>query len=226
MERTAMTKLTAEELKGYTKEDMIALVMQMQEALAVSNAKQFGRKSETMECLGQVSLFNETEMYADASVPEATAKKAHGKKKAGKQKENVSRLPLRVQNHELPEEELVSVFGENGWKRLPDKVYLKVEYLPARQECVEHHIALYAGIRKEDRQKTVVQTPHPVEVLEKSLATSSLIACILHYEYEVCKRHPALPYGAGVCAQRPCHLPRQHGELDDLFHGALFQPHV
>lgn len=29
--------------------------MQMQEALAVSNAKQFGRKSETMECLGQVS---------------------------------------------------------------------------------------------------------------------------------------------------------------------------
>ena len=141
-----MTKLTAEELKGYTKEDMIALVMQMQEALAVSNAKQFGRKSETMECLGQVSLFNETEMYADASVPEATAKKAHGKKKAGKQKENVSRLPLRVQNHELPEEELVSVFGENGWKRLPDKVYLKVEYLPARQECVEHHIALYAGI--------------------------------------------------------------------------------
>lgn len=109
-----MTKLTAEELKGYTKEDMIALVMQMQEALAVSNAKQFGRKSETMECLGQVSLFNETEMYADASVPEATAK----------------------------------------------------------------------------------------------------------------KRHPALPYGAGVCAQRPCHLPRQHGELDDLFHGALFQPHV
>ena len=89
-----MTKLTAEELKGYTKEDMIALVMQMQEALAVSNAKRFGRKSETMECLGQVSLFNEAEMYADASVPEATAKKAHGKKKAGKQKENVSRLPL------------------------------------------------------------------------------------------------------------------------------------
>lgn len=28
-----MTKLTAEELKGYTKEDMIALVMQMQERL-------------------------------------------------------------------------------------------------------------------------------------------------------------------------------------------------
>lgn len=90
-------------------------------------------------------------MYADASVPEATARKAHGKKKAGKQKENISRLPLRVQNHELPEEELVSVFGENGWKRLPDKVYLKVEYLPARQECVEHHIAIYAGVRKEDK---------------------------------------------------------------------------
>ena len=51
-----MPKLTAEELKNYTKEDMIALVMQMQEALAISRAKQFGRKSETMECLGQVPL--------------------------------------------------------------------------------------------------------------------------------------------------------------------------
>ena len=161
---------------------MITLVMQMQEALAVSNAKQFGRKSETMECLGQVSLFNEAEMYADASVPEAAAKKAHGKKKAGKQKENVSRLPLRVQNHELPEEELVSVFGENGWKRLPDKVYLKVEYLPARQECVEHHIAIYAGIRKEDRQKTVVQAPHPVEVIEKSLATLNCTPFVRQYD--------------------------------------------
>ena len=79
-------------------------------------------REQGMECLGQVSLFNEAEMYADASVPEATAKKVHGKKKVGKQKENVSRLPLRVQNQELPEEELVSVFGENGWKRLPDKV--------------------------------------------------------------------------------------------------------
>ena len=78
---------------------------------------------------------------------------------------------------------MVSVFGENGWKRLPDKVYLKVEYLPARQECVEHHIAIYAGVRKEDRQKTVVQAPHPVEVIEKSLATSSLIACIMNMKY-------------------------------------------
>lgn len=39
-----MTKLTAEELKGYTKEDMIALVMQMQEALAVSNANSLAEK--------------------------------------------------------------------------------------------------------------------------------------------------------------------------------------
>lgn len=48
---------------------------------------------------------------------------------------------------------------------------------------MEHHIAIYAGIRKEDRQKTVVQAPHPVEVIEKSLATSSLIACIMNMKY-------------------------------------------
>lgn len=183
MEKTGMTKLTVDQLKSYSKEDMIALVMQMQEALAVSKAKQFGRKSETMECLGQVSLFNEVELYADVSAPEATVKKPHGKKKTGKQKENVSRLPVDVQNHELSEEELISVYGENGWQRLPDKVYLKVEYLPSQQKCVEHHIAVYAGVRKEDQQKIVMQAPHPVEVIEKSLATASLIACIMNMKY-------------------------------------------
>ena len=97
-----MTKLTAEELKGYSKEDMIALVMQMQEALAVSNAKQFGRKSETMECLGQVSLFNEAEMYADASVPEATAKKVHGKRRPASRKKTSPDCPCAYRTTSFP----------------------------------------------------------------------------------------------------------------------------
>lgn len=118
----------------------------------------------------------------------------------------------------------IEVFGGAGWVLFGREPSSKV--MEVFNDYDAELVNIYRCIRKEDRQKTVVQTPHPVEVIEKSLATSSLIACILHYEYEVCKRHPALPYGAGVCAQRPCHLPRQHGELDDLFHGALFQPHV
>ena len=97
-----MTKLTAEELKGYSKEDMIALVMQMQEALAVSNAKQFGRKSETMECLGQVSLFNEAEMYADASVPKRPLRKYMAKRRPASRKKTSPDCPCAYRTTSFP----------------------------------------------------------------------------------------------------------------------------
>ena len=67
-----MKRYTASELNQLSKEDMINLVMQLQkqnaffeERLAASNAVRFGRKTETLEALGQLSLFNEVVATAD-----------------------------------------------------------------------------------------------------------------------------------------------------------------
>ena len=88
-------------------------------------------------------------------------------------------IPFRTENHELSDEELTEIFGENGWKRLPDDVYRKQEYHPAPNEVVEHHVAIYAA-RKDD---WIVRVPHPAELLVHSVATSSLVAAIMNAKY-------------------------------------------
>ena len=55
------------ELNNMSKEDLIALVMANQEAIslfeeriAMMQSQQFGRKTERIECLDQMSIFKET----------------------------------------------------------------------------------------------------------------------------------------------------------------------
>ena len=146
-----MKRYTASELNQLSKEDMINLVMQLQkqnaffeERLAASNTARFGRKTETLEALGQLSLFNEVEAAADekAVEPVLTGKTSR-KKTKGKRQQDLSKLPRTVVSHELSDAELKEVFGTNKWTRLADEVYCKVEYHPAWQEVLEHRVAVY-----------------------------------------------------------------------------------
>ena len=67
------------------------------------------------------------------------------KKKKGKRKEDLSSLPVETISHTLSEEELTDIFGENGWKQLPDETYMRVKVEPAKYTVEEHHICVYAG---------------------------------------------------------------------------------
>lgn len=186
-----MRQYTASELNKLSKEDMIDLVMQLQrqnalfaERLAVSNANRYGRKSETMEVLGQIGLFNEAEATADETAKEPNlGQRKSGKKSKGKRQQDLSKLPRKVITHELSEEELKAVFGTNQWKRLDDEVHCKVEYHPAWQEVHEHHIAVYVGKKKDSNDRTVVRGEHGVELIEKSIATPSLVAAVMNGKY-------------------------------------------
>lgn len=186
-----MKRYTASELNQLSKEDMIRLVMQLQkqnaffeERLAASNAARFGRKTETLEALGQLSLFNEVEAAADekAAEPVLTGKTS-GKKQKRKRQQDLSKLPRTVVPHELSDAELKEVFGTNKWTRLADEVYCKVEYHPAWQEVLEHHVAVYAGKKKDSDERTVVRGEHSVELIEKSIATPSLVAAVMNAKY-------------------------------------------
>lgn len=170
---------------------MINLVMHLQkqnaffeERLAASNAARFGRKTETLEDLGQLSLFNEAEAAADekAAEPVLTGKTS-GKKQKGKQQQDLSKLPRTVVPHELSDAELKEVFGTNKWTRLADEVYCKVEYHPAWQEVLEHHVAVYAGKKKDSNERAVVRGEYSVELIEKSIATPSLVAAVMNAKY-------------------------------------------
>ena len=159
-----MKQLSSSELNNMSKEDLAAMVLQMQqlheqlqkqqkemelqqkemelqqkqmeqqiqtlnEKIAIMNARHFGRSTEKLETLpGQMNIFNETEVAAAEAITEPVIEQVvvRRKKKKGQRKEDLSRLPKRIENHELTKEQLKAIFGENGWKRLPDEVYSRV----------------------------------------------------------------------------------------------------
>lgn len=184
-----MKQYTAEELNALSKGEIVALLMQTQkqnamfmEQIATMQAQRLGRKTERLECLGQGSIFNEAEAESEKDTDEPETEEisyTRTKRKPGKLDEMLKGLSSRIEDHELSDEELSEMFGENGWKRLPDDVYRKLEYHPATKEVVEHHVAVYAA-RKDDR---IVRAPHPAELLVHSVATPSLVAAIMNAKY-------------------------------------------
>lgn len=184
-----MKQLSSSELNKLSRADLAAMVLQMQqqintlnEKIAIMNARHFGRSTEKLDTLpGQMSVFNEAEAAAAEAIAEPAIEQVvvRKKKQKGQRKEDLSRLPVRIEKHELTKDQLTEIYGENGWKRLPDEVYSRVEYQPSVKEVVEHHVAVYAG--KKDEQ--IVRADRPVDLLRNSIATPSLVAAIMNAKY-------------------------------------------
>ena len=75
--------------------------------------------------------------------------------------------------------ELQKEFGENSWKQLPDEVYKRYKFTPAKVEVEEHHVAVYAS--KKDNH--MIKAKHPGYLLRNSLVSPSLEAAILNSKY-------------------------------------------
>ncbi len=126
-----MKQLSSSELNSMTKEEMAAMILQMQrlnaqmqqtqlqlqlqlqlqqqvhtltEKIALMNARHFGRSTEKLETLpGQMNIFNEVEVFAPEAIAEPAVEQVvvRRKKKKGQRKEDLSRLPKRIEKHEL-----------------------------------------------------------------------------------------------------------------------------
>ena len=189
-----MKRYTEDQLKDCSKEELIDIILDVQNRalvyegkLVLNQANQFGAKSEKMKELvpeAQIGLvFNEAEAVYSEETPEPTAEEAltpepnRQKKEKGKRERDLSKLPHRIVPHEIPEEELREQLGE-GWVRLPDQIYKKVERT-VKVEVVEHHIAVYT----DKAHKRIVRAPHPAELLNNSIVTPSLAADVLNMKY-------------------------------------------
>lgn len=155
------------------------------EQLKIANHKQFGRSSEKMVYDGQLEIcFNEAEAsiankyVVEPELEEVCPKPYKRKKSHGKRDEDLKELPVTIINHELSEEELKERLGDT-WKRLPDEVYKRLAFHPAKFEVEEHHVAVYAG---KDNQ-TIIRGKRPVDLLRNSIVTPSLEAAIMNSKY-------------------------------------------
>ncbi len=125
-------------------------------------------------------IFNEAEAVAEEAVEAAeTAARQKPKKKRGKRDVDLSGLPVVVIEHSMPEEELEERFGKDGFKQLPDEVYRRYGFTPAKAEVDEHHVKVYAGKKTDE----IIRAPHPECLLKGSLVSPSLEAAVINAKY-------------------------------------------
>ena len=197
-------KYTEEKLNSLDKETLIQLFLSQQEQLeniehtlqlvleqaADLKRHRFGRSSERheaderlsfMEVDGEIVFFNESEAVAAEEVgeEEGAAPRRRPKKRRGKREEDLEGLPVTVVEHSMTEKELESWFGEERWKQLPDEVYRRYSFTPAKAGVEEHHVKVYAGKETE----RIVRAPHPRTLLRGSLVSPSLEAAVMNAKY-------------------------------------------
>ena len=199
------SKYTEEQLNSLDRETLIRLFLSQQEQLenidhtlqlvleqmADLKRHRFGRSSEKhetedqisfMEVDGKIVFFNEAEAVAaeehTQEEPESVSRRKP-KKKQGKREEDLDGLPVVVVEHSMTDEELEDKFGKDGWKQLPDEVYRRYSFTPAKIEVEEHHVKVYAGKETEE----VIKAPHPQALLRGSLVSPSLEAAVMNAKY-------------------------------------------
>ena len=198
-------KYTEEQLNSLDRETLIRLFLSQQEQLenidhnlqlvleqmADLKRHRFGRSSEKhetkdqlsfMEVDGKIVFFNESEaVVEEGNTQEETesVSRTKPKKKQGKREEDLEGLPVVVVEHSMTDEELEDKFGKDGWKQLPDEVYRRYSFTPAKIEVEEHHVKVYAGKETEE----VIKAPHPQALLRGSLVSPSLEAAVMNAKY-------------------------------------------
>ena len=195
---------TEEKLNSLDKETLIHLFLSQQEQLenidhnlqlvleqmADLKRHRFGRSSERheaenqisfMEVDGKIVFFNEAEAVSadDPAEGQEDAPRRRPKKKQGKREEDLDGLPVVVVEHSMTDAELEDRFGKDGWKQLPDEVYRRYSFTPAKIEVEEHHVRVYAGKETEE----VIRAPHPGALLRGSLVSPSLEAAVINAKY-------------------------------------------
>ena len=198
------SKYTEEQLNSLDRETLTRLFLSQQEQLenidhtlqlvleqmADLKRHRFGRSSEKHETEGQVSFmevdgkivfFNEPEAVAveESTEEPENVSRTRPKKKQGKREEDLDGIPVVVVEHSMTDEELEDKFGKDGFKQLPDEVYRRYSFTPAKIEVEEHHVKVYAGKETEE----VVKAPHPQALLRGSLVSPSLEAAIMNAKY-------------------------------------------
>ncbi len=250
-------KYTEEKLNSLDKETIIQLFLSQQEQLenidhnlqlvleqlADLKRHRFGRSSERhepdeqlsfMEVDGKIVFFNESEAAAAEGTEEdpEDVPRRKPKKKQGKREEDLEVLPVVVVEHSMTKEELEALFGERGWKQLPDEVYRRYGFTPAKVEVEEHHVKVYAGKNTDE----IVRAPHPESLLRGSLVSPSLEAAVMNAKYvnavPLCRQEQEfLRYGLHISRQNMADWTIQCADrypavLYDYLHEKMYGCHV
>ena len=196
-----MDKYSTEKLNTFSKSELVGMMVLLQDQMCQMNDNieelteqirvlkqyRFGRHTEKLDdIVGQLSLFNEAEAYADDGIPEPAADDViisiHKKKQRGKRDDDFKDLPHEVHEHKLTDAQLDDHFGKDCWRRMSQEKFIRVRCQPAAY-TVEDHIVDVAVGTTGDHQDEFLRGDRPRDLLRNSVVTPSLMAAIWNSKY-------------------------------------------
>ncbi len=160
---------------------MQSKVALLEEENALLRHRLFGRKSEqsTDADSPQLALFNEAESLVETVAEDADEESANPAKRRGKRKPLPADLPRVEVVHELPEHELTC---ECGCRKhvMGEDVSEQLEIVPMQIRVIKHIRKVYGCRGCETAPVTVDK---PAQLIEKSLASPSVLAMLLTTKY-------------------------------------------
>lgn len=155
----------------------------LQEQVALLRQRLFGRKSEQSvdPQSPQLAMFNEAESLATeapAKAEEETVAPEPAKKR-GKRKPLPAELPRVEVIHELPEHELTCDCGCRK-QAIGEETSEQLEIIPMQIRVIRHIRKVYAC---KDCEAAPVTADKPAQLIEKSLASPSVLAMLLTTKY-------------------------------------------
>ncbi len=153
----------------------------LEEENALLRQRLFGRKSEQTAdpATPQLALFNEAESVVEAIDENAEEEVVTPAKRRGKRKPLPADLPRIEVIHELPEHELTCVCGCRK-HAIGEEVSEQLEIVPMQIRVIKHVRKVY-GCR--DCETAPVTADKPTQLIEKSMASPSVLAMLLTTKY-------------------------------------------
>ena len=173
-----------------TIKDLQSQVNNLTEMVMLLRKEKFGPSSEKTpkQVDGQLSLFNEAEVEADASVPEPISKEVKGyvrKNPKTKREEIIKDLPVREILCETAKEEQYCGHCNSALRPIGKEVVREeLEYIPAKLQIVRYVRMSYECPRcKHTERPFIKKALTPTSLMNHSLASPSSVANVMYQKY-------------------------------------------
>lgn len=174
-----------------TIKDLQNQVNHLTEMILLLQKEKFGSSSEKTpknQIDGQLSLFNEAEVSADASVPEPVTTDVKGYKRVNqktRREELIKDLPVREILCESSDEDMQCPRCGTGLKPIgKETVREELEYIPAKLQIVRYIRLSYECPKCKHTDYPYIQKANtPTSLMNHSLASPSSVANVMYQKY-------------------------------------------
>lgn len=188
METVTITKAEYEAQQTQIRE-LTGQVQYLMEQLRLSKHRQFGSSSEKSEYdFGQLNLFNDAEVFADANVvePELCEVEKHYRKRTMLTTDKLPEdLPVEVVEHKLPPEEQICPECNGELHVMGKEVRRELKLIPAKAVIVEHVKYVYAcrDCERDSYGVPIIKAPMAESVIKGSFASPEAVAYIMTQKF-------------------------------------------